>query len=87
MLIRDRIYLQAVYLYSLPTIDFQGDLIMEENKLKLAQQEVDEALQTVEFMEKVLDESNSKELLKEKFMTLSTKVQELEEILKNEGII
>ncbi|MEQ8153984.1 MAG: hypothetical protein ABRQ25_03680 [Clostridiaceae bacterium] len=60
---------------------------MEENKLKLAQQEVDEALQTVEFMEKVLDESNSKELLKEKFMTLSTKVQELEEILKNEGII
>jgi len=87
MLIRDRIYLQAVYLYSLPAIDFQGDLIMEENKLKLAQQEVDEALQTVEFMEKVLDESNSKELLKEKFMTLSTKVQELEEILKNEGII
>lgn len=60
---------------------------MEESKLKLAQQEVDEALKTVEDIEKVLDECNSTEFLKEKFMSLSQKVQELEDILKTEGII
>ncbi|WP_238883633.1 hypothetical protein [Clostridium sp. YIM B02551] len=60
---------------------------MEEIKLKLAQQEVDEALATVESMEQVIDEENSKEILKEKFFTLSQKVQELENLLKTEGIL
>ncbi|ERK28489.1 hypothetical protein [Clostridium intestinale] len=60
---------------------------MEESKLKLAQQEVDEALKTVEDIEKVIDDNNSKDVLKEKFMTLSQKVQELEDILKTEGIL
>ncbi|MDD7795119.1 hypothetical protein [Clostridium sp. 'White wine YQ'] len=60
---------------------------MEEIKLKLAQQEVDEALATVESMEQVIDGENSKELLKEKFFTLSQKVQELENLLKTEGIL
>lgn len=60
---------------------------MEESKLKLAQQEVDEALRTVEDIEKVIDDNNSKEVLKEKFITLSQKVQELEDILKTEGIL
>jgi hypothetical protein len=60
---------------------------MEEIKLKLAQQEVDEALATVESMEQVIDGENSKEILKEKFFALSQKVQELEDLLKNEGIL
>ncbi|MBL4931417.1 hypothetical protein [Clostridium paridis] len=60
---------------------------MEEIKLKLAQQEVDEALATVESMEQVIDGENSKEILKEKFFTLSQKVQELENLLKTEGIL
>ena len=60
---------------------------MEESKLKLAQHEVDEALRTVEDIEKVIDDNNSKDVLKEKFMTLSQKVQELEDILKTDGIL
>ena len=60
---------------------------MEESKLKLAQLEVDEALKTVEDIEKVIDCYESKEFLKEKFITLSQKVQELEDILKTEGIL
>lgn len=61
---------------------------MKEANLKLAQQDIDEALQAVEDMEKVIGESNlSKDMLKEKFVALSEKVQELENILKSEGII
>lgn len=61
---------------------------MKEANLKLAQQDIDEALKTVDDMVKVIDENDtSKDILKEKFITLTEKVQELENILKNEGII
>lgn len=61
---------------------------MKEANLKLAQQDIDEALKTVDDMVKVIDENEtSKDILKEKFITLTEKVQELESILKNEGII
>ncbi|GAB6168648.1 hypothetical protein JCM1393_11080 [Clostridium carnis] len=61
---------------------------MKEANLKLAQQDIDEALQAVEDMEKVIDGSElPKNLLKEKFIALTEKVQELENILKTEGII
>ncbi|ATD53821.1 hypothetical protein [Clostridium chauvoei] len=61
---------------------------MKEANLKLAQQDIDEALQTVEDMEKVINEVNvPDELLKEKFLTLTEKVQKLENILKTEGIL
>lgn len=61
---------------------------MKENSLKLAQQDVEDALNAIEFLEKGLDDDTvCKDALKEKFMTLSKKVQELETILKDEGII
>lgn len=61
---------------------------MKESNLKLAQQDIDDALKTVEDLEKVIDEINlPKDVLKEKFMTLTQKVQELENILKTEGVI
>ncbi|CDG02772.1 Hypothetical Uncharacterized protein [Clostridium chauvoei JF4335] len=67
---------------------YKGDSIMKEANLKLAQQDIDEALQTVEDMEKVINEVNvPDELLKEKFLTLTEKVQKLENILKTEGIL
>jgi len=61
---------------------------MNESNLKLAQQDIEEALQTVGDMEKII-ESNEvpKEILKEKFIALTDKVQELEDILKTEGIL
>ncbi|SFB15143.1 hypothetical protein [Clostridium frigidicarnis] len=61
---------------------------MKETSLKLAQQDIDEALNAVESLEEVLDEENlSPDKLRNKFLILSKKVQELENILKTEGII
>jgi hypothetical protein len=62
---------------------------MNDSNLKVAQQDIEEALKTVEDMEKFIndDEPSSKEQLKEKFMNLSSRVQKLEDILKNEGIL
>ncbi|OOM76214.1 hypothetical protein [Clostridium sp. BL-8] len=62
---------------------------MNDSNLKVAQQDIEEALKTVEDMERFIndDEPSSKEQLKEKFMTLSSRVQKLEDILKNEGIL
>lgn len=61
---------------------------MDENNLKLAQQDIDEALKAVEVIEQKLESNElSKEDLKSQFVSLTEKVQELEDILKNEGII
>lgn len=61
---------------------------MKESNLKLAQQDIEEALQTVGDMEKIIDGNEvPKEILKEKFIALTDKVQELEDILKTEGIL
>lgn len=61
---------------------------MKEHNLKLAQQEVEDALKTVENLEQILDSSDlSKEVLKEQFVSLTKKVQDLESILKTEGIL
>lgn len=61
---------------------------MNENTLKLAQQDIEEALKAVETIEERLESNDlSKEELKEQFVSLTEKVQELEDILKNEGII
>ena len=61
---------------------------MKESNLKIAQQDIDEALKTVEDMVKFIDDTDlPKDILKEKFLTLSEKVQELENILKIEGIL
>jgi hemerythrin-like domain-containing protein len=61
---------------------------MKDSNLKIAQQDVEEALKTVEDMEKVINDAEpSKEQLKEKFICLSDRVQKLEQILKTEGIL
>jgi hemerythrin-like domain-containing protein len=61
---------------------------MNDSNLKMAQQDVEEALKTVEDMEKFInDDNSSKEQLKEKFISLTDRVQKLEDLLKNEGII
>ncbi|MFW2491155.1 hypothetical protein D2A34_25205 [Clostridium chromiireducens] len=61
---------------------------MDDLNLKIAQQDVEEALKTVEDIEKFITDSEpSKELLKEKFINLSSRVQKLENILKTEGIL
>jgi hypothetical protein len=61
---------------------------MDNSNLKIAQQDVEEALKAVEEMEKYIHtDSPSKEQLKEKFICLSNRVQSLETILMNEGIL
>ena len=61
---------------------------MKEDILKLAQQEIDEALATVENIESNLSEKEpSRDDLKEKFIKLNEKVNELENLLKSQGII
>lgn len=61
---------------------------MKENNLKIAQQDIEDALNAIETMEKnINDEAVSKDTLKEKFIFLTEKLQELESILKEEGIL
>lgn len=62
---------------------------MNDSNLKMAQQDVEEALKAVEDMEKFVNDNDpsSKRHLKEKFIDLSSRVQKLEDILKNEGIL
>ncbi|MCR1951017.1 MULTISPECIES: hypothetical protein [unclassified Clostridium] len=61
---------------------------MKESNLKIAQKDIDDALKTVEDIVSVLDDTDlPRNVLKEKFVTLTEKVQELENILKTEGIL
>ncbi|AGK95300.1 hypothetical protein [Clostridium pasteurianum] len=61
---------------------------MNKESLELAKQKIDEALITVETMEKDFDSKIiSDKNVKEQFVFLSEKVQQLEEILKQEGIL
>ena len=61
---------------------------MKEANLKLSQEDINAALEAVEDIEKVInDESVEKDVLKEKFVALSEKVQQLENLLKTEGIL
>ena len=61
---------------------------MKEANLKLAQEDIEAALEAVEDIEKFInDESLEKDVLKEKFVALSEKVQQLENLLKTEGIL
>lgn len=60
---------------------------MKESNIVLAQKEIDDALKTVEEIVTVIDKNEHKTILKEKFDLLTEKVQELEHILKEEGII
>ncbi|EKQ56024.1 MULTISPECIES: hypothetical protein [unclassified Clostridium] len=61
---------------------------MDNLNLKIAQQDVEEALKTVEDIEKFINnKESSKDQLKEKFIDLSSRVQKLEDILKSEGIL
>lgn len=61
---------------------------MKEDNLKLAQKGIDEALDTIEALEKTIKNIPlSNDILKESFYILSKKVDEIEDILKNEGIL
>jgi hypothetical protein len=61
---------------------------MKEINLKAAQQDIEDALSAVETIEEILKaETPSRNSIKEKFVFLSGKVQQLEDILKEEGIL
>lgn len=61
---------------------------MNNINLKLAQNDIEEALETIEAMEATLSTSSlSKNDLKEQFELLASKVDRLEKILIEEGII
>ena len=61
---------------------------MKEGNLKLAQEDIEAALKAVEDIENFInDESLEKDVLKQKFVALSEKVQKLENLLKIEGIL
>ena len=59
---------------------------MNEKNLKLAQQDIDEVLKTVEELEVQIDDL-SKDDLKQKFVTLTEKVRKLADLVEDEGII
>ncbi|MBP1743510.1 MAG: hypothetical protein H6Q58_488 [Firmicutes bacterium] len=61
---------------------------MKEINLIAAQKDIEDALSAIETMEEILkNETPSKDSIKEKFVFLSGKVQQLENILKEEGIL
>jgi len=61
---------------------------MKESNLEAAQRDIEEALLAVESMEDILKEHTMDSVtIKEKFVFLSEKVNKLENILKEEGIL
>lgn len=61
---------------------------MKEDNLKLVQKSIDDALDTIEALEKTIKETPlSKDELKESFYILSEKVDKIEDILKHEGML
>ncbi len=61
---------------------------MKENNLKIAQQDIDDALKTVEDLENFLNTDEvTEKVIKEKFLALNDKVKKLEDILISEGIL
>ena len=61
---------------------------MKEINLKLAQNGIDDALDTIASLEKSIKQTPiSKDILKNSFYTLSKKVDEIENILITEGIL
>lgn len=61
---------------------------MKDSNLKIAQQDVEEALKAVEDMENfIANNEPAKEQLREKFICLTDRVKKLEDILKSEGIL
>lgn len=61
---------------------------MKESNLKAAQQDIEDAITAIEEMEKEIGSKDlSKDEIKEKFVFLSDKMQKLESILKDEGIL
>lgn len=61
---------------------------MKEDNVKLAQKGIDDALDTIESLEKAIKETPlTKDVLKESFYILSRKVDEIEDLLKSEGIL
>ena len=61
---------------------------MKENNLKMAQQDIDDALKTVEDLENFLNTDEvTEKVIKDKFLALNDKVKKLEDILISEGIL
>ena len=61
---------------------------MDNKNLKMAQQDIDDALKAVEDLEQAASNGNfTKEDIKEKFVSLNEKVKKLEDMLKSEGIL
>jgi hypothetical protein len=61
---------------------------MNETNLMQAQKEIDEALSTIEKLEENIKfNSVSDDMIKENFISLAKKVQEIESVLKIEGIL
>ncbi|MGH4052488.1 MAG: hypothetical protein ACREVX_14365 [Clostridium sp.] len=62
--------------------------MMKEESLKQAQKGIDDALDSIDVLEETMKLSPlPKDILKENFDSLSKKVEEIEELLKNEGIL
>ncbi len=61
---------------------------MRETNLETARKDIEDALSAVESMEEMLkDNTTDKRSIRENFVFLSEKVQKLENILKEEGIL
>lgn len=61
---------------------------MNEDSIKKAQQDIEDALKTVELIEETITkQDDSKDSIKKQFIVLSEKLNRIEELLKKEGIL
>lgn len=61
---------------------------MKENNLQLAQKDIDEALCTIEKLEKsIKEDALSEDFVRKNFLELTKKMQGIENLLKEEGIL
>lgn len=61
---------------------------MNNDVIKTAQKDIDEALKALENIENTLDnKDSSKDHIKENFLFLTNKMEQIEKLLKKEGIL
>ncbi|MGL4730783.1 MAG: hypothetical protein ACRCW0_04270 [Clostridium sp.] len=61
---------------------------MNENNLQIAQKDIDDALSTIEKLEdSIKNNSVCEDFVKRNFLELNKKLQEIEVLLKEEGIL
>ncbi|MDV3426864.1 MAG: V-type ATPase subunit a family protein [Bacillota bacterium] len=60
---------------------------MENSNLEQAKSDIEEALSAIDSIMEELNQNNEKKVIKERFLELTEKLDHIEQVLKEEGIL